>query len=224
VSYALVAPSPLPTTIRLYGELGRLFGRVHKVYLDNKSARGAMQYLVSQFRGIESYMTNAKDNGVGFTVFIGKRNIVESELENPVGLDEIRVAPIIMGSKKAGIFQIIIGIVLIVADVAFFHTGYIAQAGVGMIAGGIAQLLTPTPKGLSSKDTPANSPSYAFDGPINTEAQGHCVPVLLGGPALVGSAVISAGIDTSDVVVAANPPPSGSGHMGFGGDMYGATL
>lgn len=76
----------------------------------------------------------------------------------------------ILGSKNGGIFNIILGIVLVVADVFFLHTGYLTQAGIGMIIGGVVQLLTPMPKGIGARDRPENTPSYSFNGPINTQA------------------------------------------------------
>lgn len=215
-------------TIRLYGEMGSKFGRVHRVALDTNSPKEAIQYLQSQFPKISAYLVGAKDRGIGFAVFAGKRNLVEDELEHPAGHDDIRIAPIVMGSKNGGVFQIILGAVLVVAGgmIAGWTFGAgaplgtaIASMGISMIAGGVVQLLTPTPKGLASKDKSANTPSYAFNGPVNTEAQGHPVPLLYGGPLKVGSAVISAGIDVRENSAAFQPPKTGEHHMGYGGDM-----
>jgi hypothetical protein len=95
-------------------------------------------------------------------------------------------------------------------------------AGIAMIAGGVVQLLTPVPKGMSAKDASANTPSYNFNGPVNTEAQGHPVPLFYGGPMTVGSAVASAGIDTVDTAYV----PTYDGLIGFlkhgfmGGGMW----
>lgn len=215
-------------TIRLYGDMGRLFGRVHHVALDTNTPAEAVQYLQSQFPKITAYLMGAKDRGVGFAVFAGKRNLAEDELEHPTGADDIRIAPILMGSKNGGVFNIILGAVLIAVG-AYINIGSggvgtpignaLIGAGVGMALGGVVQLLTPTPKGLASKDKSANTPSYAFNGPLNTEAQGHPVPLLYGGPLKVGSAVISAGIDVRENSAAFQPPKTGEHHMGYGGDM-----
>lgn len=81
----------------------------------------------------------------------------------------------VLGSKNGGIFNIILGAALIA--VAYFNPfGYLTgpmvtaayAAGASMVLGGVAQLLTPMPKGVAAKDSPANTPSYAFNGPINT--------------------------------------------------------
>lgn len=72
-------------------------------------------------------------------------------------------------------------------------------AGIGMIAGGVVQLLSRTAQaGEAGADSADNQASYVFNGPVNTTAQGGCVPVLYGGPMEIGSTVISAGIEASD--------------------------
>lgn len=219
--------NPPHRTIRLYGEMGRLFGRVHTVRLDNNSAVGAMQFLTAQFPRMSAYLAQARDRGIGFAVFYGKRNLGRSELEFPSGSEDIRVAPILMASKNGGVFQIILGVILIAASFIPFLAPiapYLVATGISMIAGGVIQLLTPIPKGSGSRDNPANTPSYTFNGPVNTEAQGHPVPIIYGGPMKVGSAVISAGIDVKDTSASYIDPSttlSTSGGGGGGGDLTG---
>lgn len=218
-------------TIRLYGSLGKRFGRVHRFALETNSAAEAVAALRSQYPGFEAHMMQAKDRGIGFAVFAGKRNLREDQLKHPVGDDDIRIAPMILGSKNGGIFQVILGAVLIVVGavigvaagwtgVGAYIGGAMISAGVSLAVGGVIQMLAPHPKGLSSQDSAANTPSYAFNGPINTEAQGHPVPLLYGGPLPVGSAVVSAGIDVKDNSAAYAPPaPISGGGMGGGGDL-----
>lgn len=47
----------------------------------------------------------------------------------------------------------------------------------------------------------SNQPSYVFNGAVNTESQGHPVPLCYG-RMRVGSAVISAGIEADDYAAA----------------------
>jgi predicted phage tail protein len=75
----------------------------------------------------------------------------------------------------------------------------IGLLGGSLILGGIAQLLTPTPKvpqGADGQDDPRKS--YSFSGIQNTSRAGTPVPIVYG-ETLVGSVVISAGIDTVQV-------------------------
>ncbi|EIL98223.1 tail assembly protein [Rhodanobacter sp. 115] len=119
-------------------------------------------------------MLNATDRGIGFAVWRGDENITKDQLNEPVGDDVIRIAPIIMGSKNAGFLNIVLGVILIA--VSFMDGGLTApeaagvlSAGIGLAAGGVVALLTPVPKGTKNKSV-ANEPSYAFNGAVNTQA------------------------------------------------------
>lgn len=179
-------------TIRLYGVLGREFGRTHEFVVN--SPVEAIRVLCSMVKGFEKFLTEAKDKGLTFGVFVGKKNVTREELDWSLGKDDIRIAPVIQGSKRAGLIQTIVGVVLLVAS--FFYPVLLPLA-VSMLAGGIAAMLAPQTKGLSAKDDVNNRPSYAFNGPINTSAQGNPIPVLYG-ELIIGSAVISAGIYAED--------------------------
>jgi predicted phage tail protein len=43
--------------------------------------------------------------------------------------------------------------------------------------GGVSQLLFKPPKAAKPNERPENKPSFLFDEPVNTIAQGQCVPV-----------------------------------------------
>jgi len=193
------------TTIRLYGALGARFGRVHKLAVQTSAE--AVKALCINFDGLEQYLYNARKNGMTFAVFRGKRNIGLDDYKNLGGSNDIRIAPIMEGAKKAGMFQTILGAVMVVAGIAitgmtFGSAGVIGagmvSAGIGMMAGGVYQMLSPQPKGLQSRDDPDNKPSYAFGGAVNTVAMGNPVPVLYG-EREIGGAIISAGIVAEDI-------------------------
>ena len=193
------------TTICLYGALGARFGRIHKFAVQTSAE--AVKALCVNFDGFESYLMNAKKNGMVFAVFRGKRNIGVEDYQNLGGNNDIRIAPVMEGAKKAGIFQTILGAVMVVAGIAIATLSYgalatfgagLAAGGVGMMAGGVYQMLSPQPKGLQGRDDPDNRPSYAFGGAVNTIAMGNPVPVLYG-EREIGGAIISAGIVAEDI-------------------------
>lgn len=193
------------TTIRLYGALGARFGRVHKLAVQTSAE--AVKALCVNFDGLEDYLINAKKNGMTFAVFRGKRNIGAQDFKELGGDSDIRIAPVMEGSKKAGIFQTILGAVMVVAGIVMtVISGGTASplaaslmvSGVGMMAGGIYQMLSPQPKGLQGRDDPDNKPSYAFGGAVNTLAMGNPV-ALLYGEREIGGAIISAGIVAEDI-------------------------
>ncbi|MBM6605603.1 tail assembly protein [Enterobacteriaceae bacterium RIT814] len=193
------------TTIRLYGALGARFGRVHKLAVQTSAE--AVKALCVNFDGLEDYLMNAKKNGMTFAVFRGKRNIGAQDFKELGGDSDIRIAPVMEGSKKAGVFQTILGAVMVVAGIVMtVISGGTASplaaslmvSGVGMMAGGIYQMLSPQPKGLQGRDDPDNKPSYAFGGAVNTLAMGNPV-ALLYGEREIGGAIISAGIVAEDI-------------------------
>lgn len=193
------------TTIRLYGALGARFGRVHKMAVQTSAE--AVKALCINFDGLEEYLMNAKKNGMVFAVFRGKRNIGMEDYQSLGGESDIRIAPVTEGAKKAGIFQTILGAVMVVAGIivsggtagwAAPVGGAMISAGIGMMAGGIYQMLSPQPKGLQGRDDPENKPSYAFGGSVNSLAMGNPVAVLYG-EREIGGAIISAGIVAEDI-------------------------
>ncbi|WP_273839279.1 tail assembly protein [Providencia rettgeri] len=190
--------------IRLYGVLGFKFGRVHHLAID--SPREAIKALSVLYEGFEQFLANAHLKGLEFAVFKGKRNISEDELNLDTS-EEIRIAPVIKGSKRGGFFQTILGIAMI--GLAVWNPAFLAMSattnsalmlgGAAMAIGGVVQMLSPQPRGLSVRQDAENKPSYAFGGAVNTTAQGNPVPLFYGLERReIGGAIISAGIYTED--------------------------
>ncbi|MFN3067452.1 tail assembly protein [Serratia sp. J2] len=204
--------------IRLGGQLGKKFGKTHRLVVAD--TREALRALCITLPGFESFMMNAHKDGVQFAFFNGPQNIGLAEFATSKGSADIRIMPVIAGSKSAGGFQIILGVAALVG--AFFTAGGtmglytsalaasgatatlsatavaavsgLTMMGASMVLGGVMQLMTPQPNfGMSSSQSVENKPSYAFGSPVNTTAQGYPVPVLYG-EREIGGAVISAGI------------------------------
>lgn len=194
--------------VRLYGPMRKRFGREFELAVSNP--REAIHALCVQVDGFKKYLAESKANGLTFAIFIGDRNVGEDGLADPAGKSEIRIAPIIQGSKRQGTLQTIVGAVLIIAAAiysggfaaAFSAGGFVGAAanlGLAMVIGGVTQMLSPQPKGLGAKDDPGNQPSYSMDGAVNTQAQGNPVPLCYGGPLIIGGAIISGGIYAEDI-------------------------
>ncbi|MCM2537722.1 tail assembly protein [Burkholderia glumae] len=190
-------------TIRLYGVLGTKFGREFRLAVSSTAeAVRALDVIVPGFR---AFMLSAKDNGMAFAVFNGRRNLAEDELRHPVGDEDIRIAPILMGSKAGGLFQTILGAAIV--GLALWNPAFIGlsqslvTAGIGlgasMALGGVIQMLSPQASGLAGTSGPNNGTSYYFNGAVNSVAQGDCVPIVYG-RMRVGSKRVSAGIYAED--------------------------
>ena len=194
--------------IRVYGQLAKFLGqRVFEA--DVANAAEAVRFLVVNFPQLEKHMADQR-----YRVSVGSYDLTLDELHDPAGQQEIKVVPVLVGAG-GNVGRILIGAALIVG--AFFTGGatigllglaapvavstVLAGIGVSLVLGGVAGLLTPTPK-INQPGTPQdnNDPrkSYSFSGIQNTSRQGTPVPIVYG-ETLVGSVVISAGIDTVQV-------------------------
>lgn len=191
----------LMSRIELGGILGKTFGKSHHrlVRTDVECIRA----LCSTLKGFEQFLNTSKQRGLTFAVFRGKKNICKDDLGFPVNGEVIRIIPVIIGSKRAGVLQTILGAVLVVVGVVLSFTPAAAIApwfygtGASMMLGGVIQMLSPQAAGLASKQSADNQASYAFGGVTNTAAQGYPVPLLYG-RRRIGGAIISAGIYVED--------------------------
>ena len=145
-------------------------------------------------------------NDQHYRVSIGTYDIDLEELHHPAGAAPISFVPVVAGAGAVG--RILIGVALIAASIfipgstAIFATTFgkislgVGLFGASLVIGGIAQLLTPTPKISQDEGDPRKS--FSFSGIQNTSRAGVPVPVVYG-ETLVGSVVISAGIDIVQV-------------------------
>jgi predicted phage tail protein len=199
-------------TIVLHGQLGKEFGKKHK--MDVKTAAEAVRALIANFPAIERFLLERKE--FGYRVKVGREVVKKADdLANPIGGGTISFTPVIVGA--GGSFgQILLGAAIIGA--AFFTggaslaaSGFLAGGitttffggialafGASLIVGGVTSMLAPKPKTMEPGNRPENKPSYNFNGPVNTIAQGNPVPVGYG-RMIVGGAVISAGITTEEI-------------------------
>ena len=186
--------------IKLYGKLAKFIG--HRVLeADVATAAEAVRFLLANWPEAEAHM-----NDQHYRVSIGTYDIDLEELHHPAGAAPISFVPVVAGAGAVG--RILIGVALIAASIfipgstAIFATTFgkislgVGLFGASLVIGGVAQLLTPTPK--ISKDEGDPRKSFSFSGIQNTNRAGVPVPVIYG-ETLTGSVVISAGIDIVQV-------------------------
>lgn len=195
------------TTIKLSGSLAQKFGRTHRRQLDSGDTWEAFKALKATLAGFEEEIRRLDGLGLRFAVFRNRQNVGAEEFDRG-GVRELRIVPVVGGSKRGGLMQTVVGIALIAA--AAFVTGGVGAAfaaggawgtaaavGVSLIAGGVIQMLSPQAKGLSQSAAPENMPSYAFGSAKNTTASGNPVPICIG-ERRWGGAIISASIYAED--------------------------
>jgi predicted phage tail protein len=192
--------------IKLYGKLAKFIG--HRVLeADVATAAEAVRFLLANWPELEAHMSDQH-----YRVSIGTYDLIAEELHHPAGAAPISFVPVVAGAGAGG--RIIAAIALIAASFFFPAAAPAAAAltigastftavgaaiffaGVSLLLTGVAQLLTPTPKISNDEADPRKS--FSFSGIQNTSRAGVPVPVVYG-ETLVGSVVISAGIDIVQV-------------------------
>ena len=103
------------TTILLSGPLIKLFGRVHYRELGSKSVAEAFKALKCTLEGFEAAIRDLERRGMHFAIFRNRKNAPEKDF-SLCGTQEVRIVPVIGGSKRAGALQTIIGVILIAAS------------------------------------------------------------------------------------------------------------
>ena len=210
-------------TIRFVGEAGRRFGR--KFQLAIKTPAEGLRALMLQIPGLRQYLLESGDNGVAWKVITdyAQDGIDEEQLLWPIS-QRLVLAPVPVG--RGGVGKIIAGVALVAAAIVLgpvtggflglgvtgFLTGGAATAigaiGVSLVFGGVAELLTPTPKlpsvkgasGFGSSSTSGRSReeqlnSFTFDKSNANTVQGECVPVLYGERIIGALPVLSFGLE-----------------------------
>lgn len=169
--------------IELHGVLADKFGKFFD--LDVDSPREACEALSYQIQGFKRFMKTAHQSGLFFAVYNDDNNIGSNEIEMNTGASVIRIVPKIIGSggDALGILQVVAGAVLIgvgmfVPGAAAYGTALVG-AGIGLMVGGAATLLMPTPK-IDPQDPSGNKPSYGYGGAITSIKTGNPVPLPYG--------------------------------------------
>ena len=197
--------------IKLYGQLAKFIGR-RVLEADVATAAEAVRMLVANFPGLEKHMADQH-----YRVTVGSYDLALDEIHDPAGQQDIMIAPVVAGAGS-GVGKVLLGVALIALSFISFGAGAFAGAAAGfttagaaagsmaifkigavLLLGGVAQLLTPVPtvpQGPGSDNDPRKT--FNFSGIQQTSRQGVPVPCVYG-LTLVGSVVISAGVDTVQV-------------------------
>ena len=209
--------------VRLYGQLAEFVGR-KVIEADLSSAAEAVRMLIANFSGLDGHMADRH-----YKVLVGDGALTLDDLHNPVGQEEIKIVPVVVGAggnRGGGLLSVVLGAALIagavvsggaslglsgfasnavigVSSTSFITTGAVAAVagniGIGLMLTGVAQMLSPVPR----------PPGGAAETPTELESNSFSGIVnttrqgvavpIAYGRVFVGSAVISAGLDVDQV-------------------------
>ena len=204
--------------IKLHGVLAEQVGR--EVWnLAVSSVGEAVRALESQSKKLYKNLIKNDKKNIKYRVLINEKDFLydeEKDINTQEGLNSselvreyqdlrsIDIVPIVEGADAKDIFAIIAGIILIVLGVFTFGATtqmgmMLIAGGLGLMAAGIANLLTPMPEFGDFREIEGGGrASYIFSGPENTVREGGTVFIGYG-RLVVGSQVIQSSIETFDV-------------------------
>ncbi|MCR1838460.1 tail assembly protein [Rodentibacter caecimuris] len=210
--------------VRFYGAL-KQFGTEFNLEVNNTAE--IIRALTSQIPNLCQFLQQGL-----FKVRIGKDYLDSRYLEKGMFYQlkegmSVCFTPLLKGAKRAGIFNIVVGAVLIAAS---WYAGGAAgwaylgasgygmatmafMAGASMILSGVSQMLTKMPSMDIGKSESEKKNSTSFSSLSNMAAQGKPMPLAYG-RIRTGSLIISQGIETMDVDVAT--PEQNRGRRRFG--------
>ena len=181
--------------VKLYGHLEQ-FGSEFELDID--SVAECVRALSSQLPGF----SNALKDGSYRVIRVSQNNsmdLEESQLSMSLGsAAELHIKPVLAGAKGGGgAGKMILGVAM-VAIGAVTYNPYLIAAGVGVLGAAAFAAQTPQVASYDKRESPDERPSFLFDGPVNTSAQGAAVPLVYG-EMRTGSVVVSAGIAAEEV-------------------------
>lgn len=207
-------------TIHLHGALGKEFGKSFRLMVETPGE--ALHALSCQLPALRERISAGS-----FRCVVGRKKTDKGMLDEheiykafPEENSDFHLVPAIAGRGR-GTGKIIVGILLIALAVAapylaplvgltgiafsavagIAYSGTIAQIGIVIALGGIAMAISPQPKQANPATAvqAATSTGFTFNGTDNVVTQGGAVPIIYGGPILVGGITIESGLNLYDV-------------------------
>ena len=188
--------------VTIYGRLRKFIGE-SSFEINADSPRKAFSFLMSNFKGVKEHLKDQE-----YCVMAGNVRISEDLLDMYTESD-IKIIPVVHGE----ILPVLLGIGAIAGGSAIAAGGVtllgitigasvgtaLTAIGTSFLIQGVTDLLTPDPKPFQvSRQEDPQDPSYSFTGLLNNSKQG--VPInIVYGEMLIGSSVVSASVDTSQV-------------------------
>lgn len=182
--------------VLLYGHLAQKYGKRHEFEISNPGE--AVRALNANYSDFEK---DILEHTGGYHVLVGFEDRIGPRLSDVMSAREVvRIVPAVAGSGIETVaFWVFANTALGVA--ASWAVGAIISIAVSVAISSIANaLLAPDKPKVGDSERAENKPSYLFNGPVNTTAQGH--PVAVGyGRLRIGSQVISAGLSVEQIPV-----------------------
>jgi predicted phage tail protein len=207
--------------VKVYGALKKRLGQ-SRFEFDVATPAEAIRALCANFPGLQKWIIDSEQDGIGYKVKVGKELIAEENIEElyyPWSEKEVfSITPVLTGAGR-GFGKILVGALLIGAAILLpgaapaLGWGGFSAGGAGAMAGfaatlgnvgllvtlsGVAEMLSPSPPSPDMSQANALE-NYSFSGITNVSQVGTPVPIAYG-RLFVGSSVISSGLDVDQIM------------------------
>jgi predicted phage tail protein len=181
-------------TIHLGGKLGKMFGKLWNLNVSSPAEAIRAISINTAGKFLEYLDTEGRNKYYKVCVGNKKNTLSSDELTGRTGKSDIYIIPVI--KMSGAVAKIIVGALLVVAGIYLSLTGNpmigyaLISTGLGLIVGGIIELMTPIPK-MQKED---NRTSSVFQGNASVIAQNTPVGLIYG-RVLVAPMPISLSLD-----------------------------
>ena len=212
--------------VKVYGALRKRLGQC-RFEFDVATPAQAIKALCVNFSGLDKWLIDSEKDGVGYRVAVSKEKVTEENVAPlllPFSDREVfSITPVVAGAGRGtGLIlggAALIGLAIVTGgtSIAFTATGFglatgvtataalgfsiaAGNIGVALLLTGVAQALSPQPQltDLENGKEAARLQAFTISNVVNTSRQGLPVPIAYG-RVVVGSAVISSGLDVDRV-------------------------
>lgn len=192
--------------IILYGALRKVFGET--VNCKVQSVQELMRAVEANRPGFREHIQKDRKYVIRRgTDFRKAKDVEEAEVEMRFAETTWHILPMPMG--YSGTTRLVLGAVLFAAGAIVALNGptsilsgpfgiTMMKYGALLMASGVISMLAPMPDS-SGGNSADEEPSYLFDGPTNRTAAGGAVPLAYGFNVVVGSTLVSGGLEIGDI-------------------------
>ena len=204
-------------TVKLLGAFGREFGRLHQLVISSPAE--AVRALCTLFPAFRQRVLEQAELGVAWRLVTDDaRGLDEERAMAGIPGDQLVLAPIIEG--RGGFGRILAGVAFVALGIVTGGAGFLGLSatslfltGGALILGGVASLLTRTPRASPDADT-KDLESNLYSNAAGTGGQGSPVPVVYGLRRIENPLVISMSLGNLPVSRAVDVS-SATGLLGF---------
>ena len=119
--------------VKVYGALKKRLGGQGTFKFDVRTPAEAIRALCANFPGLDQWLIDSKEKGIGYKTLIGEERITEGNADQLImpwsKKDVFKITPVVAGSGGRGFWGVVLGVTLIAASFMFPGAGAFGTTG-----------------------------------------------------------------------------------------------